>query len=196
MIRGADGGPVNPYTVERYSVIEAFTSPRPYLLRRSAKASSNLDFLNVAKLLLYPITLKEARHFVRRHHRHHDMPQGGLFALSCCFEGDEQPRGVVIVGRPVSRRLDDGLTVEVTRCCTDGTRNACSFLYGAARKAAFSLGYRKIVTYTLRDESGASLRAAAFHCDGEAGGGNWNVPSRPRVDTDLQQSKIRWSDTA
>src|ERR1035441_8056475 len=81
--------------------------------------------------------------------------------------------GVAIVGRPVARRLDDGETLEVTRLCTDGTPNACSFLYGACRRAAFALGYGRIGTYTLQDEGGASLRAAGWTLIGERSGGNW-----------------------
>lgn len=87
---------------------------------------------------------------------------------------------MVIVGRPVSRHRDDGLTAEVTRLCTDGTRNACSFLYGRASKAAFALGFTSIGTYTLPNEGGASLRAAGWRLIGERGGGEWNQPSRPR----------------
>ena len=63
------------------------------------------------------------------------------------------------------------MTLEVTRLCTDGTKNACSFLYGKAARAAFALGYRRIGTYTLPDEGGASLRAAGWKLIGERGGG-------------------------
>lgn len=86
----------------------------------------------------------------------------------------------MIVGRPVSRHRDDGQTAEVTRLCTDGTKNACSFLYGKAARAAFALGFFRIGTYTLPSEGGASLRAAGWHLIGERGGGEWSVPSRPR----------------
>lgn len=75
---------------------------------------------------------------------------------------------------------DDGLTAEITRLCTDGTRNACSFLYGRAARAAFSLGFVRIGTYTLPEEGGASLRAAGWTLIGERGGGEWSSPSRPR----------------
>jgi len=50
--------------------------------------------------------------------------------------------------------------VEVTRVATDGTPNACSLLYAAAWQAAKALGYRTLLTYTQKGESGASLRAA------------------------------------
>ncbi len=142
-------------------------------------------------VMIHPLTLKEANRLVRMWHRHHRPTQGGLFAIGIAVNGDS-PCGAVIVGRPLARRLDDGWTCEVTRCVTDGTRNACSMLYRAAWRTARAMGYRKLITYTLAKEGGASLRGAGFECAGEAGGGNWNVASRPRVDTDHQQKKIRW----
>lgn len=118
-------------------------------------------------------------------------PQGGLFALAC--SDGERIRGVAIIGRPVARELaSDDFAAEVTRCCTDGARNACSILYGAAWRAARALGYRRLVTYTLATEGGASLRAAGWACIGEAGGGSWSRTSRPRVDTHPLQVKLRW----
>ena len=92
----------------------------------------------------------------------------------------------------VNRLLDDGWTAEVSRCCTDGTRNACSILYAAAWRAVRALGYRKLITYTLPEEGGASLRAAGWKCIGETGGGTWNRAARPRVDTYPLQVKLRW----
>lgn len=133
------------------------------------------------KLAPVPITLKEANAFVERHHRHHKPVVGHKFSIGAAL-GNEIV-GVVIVGRPVSRRRDDGLTLEVTRLCTDGSRNACSFLYGAAARAAFALGYKRIGTYILHSETGASLRAAGWRLIGETPGRSWSVPSRPRVDT-------------
>jgi hypothetical protein len=124
------------------------------------------------------ISLSEANGFVRALHRHHPPVVGHLFSIGAIL--GERLVGVVIVGRPVSRHRDDGLTAEVTRLCTDGTKNACSFLYGRAAKAAFALGFVRIGTYTLPDEGGASLRAAGWKLLGERGGGEWNVPSRPR----------------
>ena len=143
-------------------------------------------------LHLHPMTLKEARHFVSEHHRHHKAPQGGLFAIGCSVAGDESPCAVVIVGRPVSRVLDDGWTAEVTRLCTLGERNACSMLYRAAWRAAKALGYRKLITYTLASESGASLIASGASVVGEVKGRSWHCQSRPRVDTHPLQDKFRW----
>lgn len=136
------------------------------------------------------MTLREARTFVEREHRHHRPPQGGLFAIG--LEDAETIVGVVIVGMPVARMLADGWTCEVTRLATDGSRNACSMLYRAAWRAARAMGYRRLVTYTLPEEGGASLRAAGFKLIGEAGGGSWSRDSRPRVDMHPTQSKLRW----
>lgn len=141
-----------------------------------------------------PIGLREANAFVLRHHRHHPPVVGHLFSIGLS-DGDALV-GVIIVGRPVSRMLDDGRTAEVTRCCTTGRSNACSMLYGAARRAAFALGYARVVTYTLASEPGTSLKAAGWHLAGEAGGGSWNVPSRPRRDKHPTEAKHRWETTS
>ena len=119
-------------------------------------------------------------------------PPGGLFAVACRRQGEEEINSVVIAGRPVARMLDDGETVEVTRLCTDGTRNACSLLYRAAWRAARALGYRRLVTYTLPEEGGASLRGAGFRLAGEAGGGSWTRRGRPRADDHPLDKKLRW----
>lgn len=137
-----------------------------------------------------PVELAEANAFVRQHHRHHQPVPGAKFCLGVVK--DETVVGVAIVGRPVARMLDDGLTLEVNRTCTDGTKNANSALYGACRRAAFALGYRKLVTYTLPSETGASLKAAGWRCLGEAGGGKWGRTNRPRVDTHPLQRKLKW----
>ena len=126
-----------------------------------------------------PVSLKTAQAFVREHHRHNKPPVGHKFSVGL-FDG-ERLLGVAMAGRPVARMLDDGMTLEVTRTCTDGTRNANSMLYGAIVRAAIALGYAKCVTYTQHDESGASLRGAGWTCVSEtAGGGEWSCPSRPR----------------
>ena len=113
------------------------------------------------RLRVAPITLKQAGVFVDRHHRHHGAPRGGKFAVSVVDEVGDL-RGVAIVGRPIARAFDDGLTAEVLRSCTDGTPNANSMLYGAAWRASRGMGYRRIVTYTQAGESGSSLRGAGW----------------------------------
>lgn len=93
------------------------------------------------------IELKEANTFVAKHHRHHKPVTGHRFSIGC-FNGDILI-GVAIVGRPIARRIDQYNTIEVLRCCTDGTKNACSMLYSACRRAAKELGYSRIITYIL-----------------------------------------------
>lgn len=141
-----------------------------------------------AKLILVAVSLSEANAFVSDNHRHHRPVVGHKFSLGAAL-GDKVV-GVAIVGRPVSRHRDDGRTLEVTRLCTDGTRNACSFLYGACARACFALGFTRIGTYILKSESGVSLTAAGWRLLGERGGGSWSVPSRPRVDTHPLQVKL------
>lgn len=142
-------------------------------------------------LKLVPITFRKACAYIEQHHRHHGRPQGWLWGVG--VEADGVLVGVACIGRPVARMLDDGLTCEVTRLCTDGTKNAASMLYGAAARAAKSLGYRRIITYTLASEPGVSLKASGWRDDGEAGGGSWSRPSRRRVDAAPIEVKRRWS---
>jgi hypothetical protein len=150
--------------------------------------------VSLSSLSLVPVTLREARAFVDEHHRHHPAPQGGLFAIGCGI--GQVIRGVAIVGNPVARILNDGWTAEVTRVCVlEGAKNACSMLYGAAWRAARAMGYRKLITYTLKTESGVSLAGAGWKCVGEAGGGSWSRESRPRVDLHPTQEKLRWETT-
>ena len=143
------------------------------------------------RLTIVPLLRDEAQQFVREHHRHHTPAVGDVFRLGVADE-DGNVRGVAMVGRPVARHLDDGWTLEVNRVATDGCPNACSALYGAAWRAARALGWRKLITYTLATEPGTSLKAAGWRLIGEAGGGSWNVPSRPRVDVNPTQMKLKW----
>lgn len=140
------------------------------------------------KLTHVRIDLAEANAFVAEHHRHHKPVVGHLFSIGASL-GDKIV-GVVIVGRPVARMRDDGLTAEVTRLCTDGTRNACSFLYGAAARAALALGFKRIGTYILATEPGVSLTGAGWRLVGETRGRSWSTPSRPRVDKHPTQDKL------
>ena len=139
---------------------------------------------------LQPITIKEAKRFVDLHHRHHKAPQGGKFAIG--LTDNEKVIGVAIVGRPVARMLDSGYTAEVTRLCVlEGYYNACSMLYSACWRAARAMGYKRLITYILKSESGKSLEASGYKLVGEAGGGTWNREDRPRVDTHpLEQKKL------
>lgn len=147
-------------------------------------------------LVAWPMTLGDAREYVRMWHRTHEPPPGGLFAVGCAFFGGV-PRGVAIVGRPVARILDDGWTAEVTRVATDGTKNACSFLYGCAWRAARALGYVRLVTYTLASEPGTSLRASGWTVVHETKAERWSRPSRVRPENPNEaQRKLRWERVA
>ncbi len=130
-------------------------------------------------MTVVPLTLKCANDFVIQNHRHHGKVQGCKFCIGAVDEKGKL-RGVAIAGRPVSRHLDNGTTAEITRLCTDGFKNACSFLYAACARIAKEMGYTKIITYILITENGASLKAAGWSEQGVCGGGNWNVKSRPR----------------
>ena len=128
-----------------------------------------------------PLKRKEADAYISIHHRHHKPSQGDMYRIGC-EDDNGNLVGVIQVGRPVARRLDNGKTLEVIRCCTDGTYNACSFLYSRAARIAKELGYEKIITYILQEEEGVSLKASGWiledaDCGGAAG---WNVKSRPR----------------
>ena len=140
---------------------------------------------------IVPVSISDARAFLDQHHRHHRAPVSGLFAVAVADRGGDV-RGVAIVGRPIARFNDDGFTAEVTRVATDGARNACSMLYGACWRAARALGYRRLITYTLQSENGASLRAAGWSVVGEVAGRSWHCESRPRVDRHPLQNKLRW----
>ena len=151
-------------------------------------------------MTIRPITLREANAYVAQHHRHNQPTNGHKWSIAC-YDG-ERLCGVAICGQPIARKLDDGLTVEIRRVCTDGTYNACSILYGACSGVARDMGYRRVITYTLISEPGASLKASGFINCGEAGGTSWNMPSRPREVTQLtlfgevrkypEEKKIRW----
>jgi hypothetical protein len=140
-------------------------------------------------LELAPLTVKRANRFVRELHRHSDPVVGCKFAIGCLRDG--LLVGVSICGRPVCRELDDGYTMEVLRVCTDGTFNACSFLYGASRKVGRAMGYRVIITYTLKDEPGTSLLAVGAKPVGLVKGRQWDTPSRPRAARRVED-RIRW----
>jgi hypothetical protein len=136
-----------------------------------------------------PIHLKQANVFVGRHHRHSLPTVGGKFAIGVEHEG--KLVGVAIAGRPVARRLDDGKTLEVLRVCTDGTPNANSFLYGRVKKIARLMGYERIITYRLQEESGASLKAVGAKIVGEVQPKEWSVPSRRRKSQEVY-GKAKW----
>jgi hypothetical protein len=144
-------------------------------------------------LELQPITYPEACEFIRLHHRHHLPPQGWKFGVA--VNDGEKVVGVVTVGRPVARRLDNGWTLEVTRNCTDGTPHVASMLYAAAWRACKALGYKRLITYTLETETGTSLVAAGWKELYKTQGGTWNCESRPRVQKAPTVAKTLWEAT-
>lgn len=143
-----------------------------------------------SKLKLIPVDWKTACAFIYLNHRHHKPPQGWKFGIG--VEKNEETVGVITVGRPVSRIFDDGKTLEVTRCCTDGTKNAASMLYGAAYRAAKALGYTRIITYTLIDEPGTTLKASGWEFSHVTHGRSWSSNSRYREDKHPLCDKKMW----
>lgn len=148
------------------------------------------------KLELCPVTLREARAFVAQHHRHHPPPQGGLFAVGVAV--GETMVGVAIVGKPVARMVARlPYVAEITRLAVlPHFFNACSMLYGACWRVARAMGYRRLITYILNTEHGASAKAAGFRVVAETKGGSWDRKSRPRVDLHPTQGKLRLERTA
>lgn len=130
-------------------------------------------------MIAVPMELKDAQNYINTYHRHHQAAHRDKFRIAAMEDG--KIVGVVQVGRPVSRVLDDSNTLEVLRLCSDGTKNVCSFLYSKAAKVAKEMGYKKIITYILESEPGTSLKATGWRCEAtHVGGSDWNVPSRPR----------------
>lgn len=146
------------------------------------------------KLEPVPLTIKKANLVVEALHRHHKPTRGGLFAIGCRQQGHSEVCGVAIIGRPLSRFLDDGWTAEVTRMCSDGTAHVCSFLYGLAWRLASSMGYKRLITYTFTSEYGGSCKASNMTPDKVTRDGvTWNSCARPREqNVDLYESKRRW----
>lgn len=128
-----------------------------------------------------PLELSVANEFVKNLHRHHSPVHRDKFRVGALYNG--KLVGVAQVGRPVSRMLDDGNTVEVVRLCTDGTKDVCSFLYSRVARIAKEMGYKRIITYILCTESGTSLKASGWVEEATTSGGHWSRPSRPRNTT-------------
>lgn len=146
---------------------------------------------------LIPVSQSSAKQFVRRHHEHCKAPPAG-WKFGVGIRNGFQLIGVTMVGRPVSRRLDDGSRLEVNRLCVrrDLPRglawNACSMLYSEAAKRARKLGYQELITYTLDTESAVSLKASGWKEAIRTRGGSWSRSSRPRCDKAPTTPKVRW----
>lgn len=143
-------------------------------------------------LSLRPMTLKAANRWVDEVHRHHKPVTGHKFSVG--VEKDGELVGVAIAGRPVGRGMDNGKRLEINRVATDGTKNACSFLYATMAKAGQALGYERhdIFTYILSSEPGTSLRAAGWVPVAVTQGGSWDTPTRRREDHAPTEPKVRW----
>ncbi len=144
------------------------------------------------KLTIVPVTNERAKEYVDSFHRHHGSSVQARFCLGAVDEA-RMVRAVVMVGRPVARLLDDGWTLEVNRLASDGCENACSALYGAARRVAKEMGYRKLITYIREDEPGTSLRAAGWKFEEAIRARSWNMPGRAREDKTEIVRRGRWS---
>ena len=144
------------------------------------------------RLIAVPCSVTQARAVVAAWHRHHGPSTSGLYAAAVATD-DGTVRGVALIGRPVARLLDDGWTLEVTRVATDGTPNACSALYGIARRLAATLGYARLITYTRADEPGSSPRGAGLTDDGPIRARSWDMPGRRRTDKTEIVQRRRWS---
>lgn len=144
-------------------------------------------------LRVIPLELDEANAFVDVLHRHHQPAVGHRFSIGCITD-DGKLHGAAICGRPVARMVSKREVLEVARLVTDGTYNACSILYAAAARAGKALGYRRIQTYTLPSEGGASLRASGWIEEGDAGGGQWvHTDGKPRRTDQPTDVKTRWA---
>jgi hypothetical protein len=142
-------------------------------------------------MVIIPMTLKDANAYVLEKHRHHKPSVGHKFSIGL-FIGNNLV-GVAICGRPVARGSDDGLTLEVSRLCTDGTANACSKLYGACARIAKEMGYKKIQTYVLQSEPGTSLKASGWTMEAITAGGQWKYTNgKPRRTDQPTEPKQRW----
>ncbi len=162
---------------------------RPFISRYGGiRVDYGLDFT--------PVTLAEAKEFIRRHHRHNPPPLAWHFGLA--LRNGPDLVAVAMVGRPVARMIDATTTVEVNRLCVDPRLepelvwNACSMLYAEAAREAKRRGYSKVITYTLETEVATSLKACGWDPVAKTKGGSWNTPSRPRKTTTPTCKKIRW----
>lgn len=139
---------------------------------------------------LQPIAIRDAKKFVGVEHRHHPEPTGARWCLAAFVE--QRLIGVSMVGNPKARMLNNPQRLEVVRLATDGTRNACSFLYGASARVARTMGVLSLKTYTLESEPGDSLRAVGAKDEGLTEGGEWSRPSRRRKSAVQSGRKRRW----
>jgi hypothetical protein len=144
------------------------------------------------RLTTVPISFKQACDFIDNYHRHHVSPQGHKFSVGIS-DGDRIV-GVIMAGTPVARHNDDGVTLEITRCCMKSSiyKNGVTKLFSAVYQVAKAMGYKRIISYTLEEESGISLKACGFELNGISDGGSWSSKSRKRIDKAPTGPKKRW----
>lgn len=150
--------------------------------------------MEAVTLEVVAVELRVANEFIARLHRHHGPERGHRFSIGVVRLDTRRLCGVAIVGRPKARMINHRVVVEVTRLATDGTRNACSILYAAAARAARAIGYDEIITYTLEEEPGTSLRAAGWEEVAVVRAEEWSRPSRKRR-PGLVARKRKWRKT-
>lgn len=138
-----------------------------------------------------PMTRDAVNTYLRQHHRHHGAVSGYRFAVGAECNG--RLVGVAVVGRPKARMIDQYRVVEVTRLCTDGTKNVCSFLYSRCSRLCREMGFDRVFTCILESESGKSLRAAGWEYEYTTDGGSWDRPSRRRTDKAPTEPKQVWA---
>ena len=141
-------------------------------------------------LEIRPISIARANAYVEEHHRHHGKKTGCRFAIGV-YRGNEL-HGVAICSNPVARNADDGVTLEVSRLCTDGEYNACSILYGACARIAKDMGFRKIQTYILESENGTSLKASGWKLEADTVGSvDWvSAPNERQRKRNMQPKQL------
>jgi hypothetical protein len=115
-------------------------------------------------LFTKPITIKQANEFIKMYHRHNRPTTNNCGRWAIAAIKDDEIFGVLIAGNPVSATYMDGYTIELTRICVkeDAPMGTCSFLISKSCMIWKIMGGRKMITYTLDSESGASLRGAGW----------------------------------
>ena len=149
---------------------------------------------------IVPLSLKEANEFVTTHHRHNKKTAGHKWSTGLMYQ--DELVGVAIVGRAISRHMDEKYTVEILRLCIKdpAPKNACSFLYSKVWRIWQTMGGKKIITYTLDEESGASMRAVGWKKAGTTTpvkeGKGWTNRGKGRIWQPVNSKlKYRWEKT-
>lgn len=142
----------------------------PSVVTRKLYTPNILAKMGTVKMKIIPLELRQANELVAQWHRHHKPTIGHRFSIGVISE--DKLVGAAIVGRPVCRNVNPTEVLEITRLVTDGSRNACSFLYSAVVRIARELGYKRVQTYILETENGASLKAANYKYVNTTAGGH------------------------